>query len=68
MTLFDLAENIKQRRNILDITQEHLAEMAEIGLRTLKKIESGKGNPTIATVNKLAAILGMELTLKIKEL
>ena len=67
MTLLTLANNIKERRDVLKITQEQLAEMAEVGLRTLKSIEKGKGNPTIATINKLAMVLGMELKLEVKK-
>ncbi len=67
MTRLTLAKNIKQRREILKITQEQLAEMSEVGLRTLKSIENGKGNPTIATINKLAVVLGMELKLEVKK-
>ncbi len=67
MTLLDIANRIKQRRKVLNITQEQLAEIAEVGLRTLKNIESGKGNPTILLLNKLAAVLGMELKLEVKK-
>ena len=67
MALLDLSKIIKQRRDVLKITQEQLAETSEIGLRTLKSIENGKGNPTIATINKLAYVLGMELKLEVKK-
>jgi len=59
---------IKQRREELQITQETLAEIAEIGLRTLKQFESGKGNPTLQTITKISEVLGMELKLQIKPL
>jgi len=49
------------------VTQNHLAELAGVGLRTLKAIESGKGNPTFETLNKLADVLGMELKLEVKK-
>ena len=58
---------IKERREDLGITQEHLAEVANVGLRTLKAIESGKGNPTLDTLQKLADVLGLELKLEIKK-
>jgi len=67
MALLQLSKIIKQRRVVLKITQEQLAEMAEVGLRTLKSIENEKGNPTVATINKLAEVLGMELKLEIKK-
>ncbi len=59
---------IKQRREELQITQETLAEIAEVGLRTLKQFESGKGNPTIHTIMKIAEALGMELNIQVKTL
>jgi len=58
---------IKERRETLRITQENLAEMAGVGLRTLKQFESGKGNPTLNTLEKLAEVLGMELIIDIRK-
>jgi transcriptional regulator with XRE-family HTH domain len=63
-----LVENIKKRREMLKVNQETLAEVAGVGLRTLKQFESGKGNPTLQTIVKLADALGMELCLQIKKL
>ncbi|MBP6427144.1 MAG: helix-turn-helix transcriptional regulator [Bacteroidia bacterium] len=60
-----LISTIKKRRETLNINQESLAELANIGLRTLKQIESGRGNPTINTLQKLADVLGMELKLEV---
>ncbi len=63
----ELIKTLKSRREELGITQDHLAELSEVGLRTLKKLESGKGNPTFETLYKLAEVLGMELKLEIKK-
>lgn len=63
----DLLRALKERREVLGVTQGHLAELAGVGLRTLKEIESGKGNPTFETLNKLAEVLGMELKLELKK-
>lgn len=57
---------IKQRREVLQVTQETLAELSGVGLRTLKQLESGKGNPTLLTLQKIADVLGMEVCLKVK--
>jgi len=62
----DLINTLRQRREILGVTQTHLAELAGVGFRTLKEIESGKGNPTVETLIKLAEVLGMELQLRVK--
>ncbi|WP_342087729.1 helix-turn-helix domain-containing protein [Dyadobacter sp. OTU695] len=59
---------VKERRKLLNITQETLAEVSGVGLRTLKQLESGKGNPTIITLEKVADVLGMELVLQIKSM
>ncbi len=57
---------LKERREALGITQAHLAELADVSLRTLKALEVGKGNPTLETIAKLIEVLGLELQLKIK--
>ena len=64
----ELIKVLKDRRETLKVTQEHLAELSDVGLRTLKSIESGRGNPTIATVIKLADVLGLEVKLEIRKL
>ena len=53
---------------MLQVTQEALAELSGVGLRTLKQFESGKGNPTLLTVQKLADVLGMEVCLQLKNM
>ncbi len=63
-----LIQTIKERRESLNVTQETLAQLADVGLRTLKQFESGKGNPTLRTVQKISDVLGLELILKVKEL
>lgn len=64
----DLIEIIKTRRDNLDVTQEKLSDLSGVGLRTLKHFESGKGNPTLETLQKLGNALGMELTFTVKEI
>jgi len=58
----------KSRREMLNINQETLADIAGISIRTLKQFERGKGNPTLKTLSKLAAALGMEISLQTKQL
>ncbi|PCI96956.1 MAG: transcriptional regulator [Flavobacteriales bacterium] len=63
-----LIHTIKTRREMLQVNQETLAELSGVSLRTLKQFESGKGNPTLQTMSKLADVLGLELTLQVKAL
>lgn len=63
----ELIKIIKERRNTLQVTQETLAQLSGVGLRTLKQFESGKGNPTLQTLQKIADVLGLEVSLKLKK-
>ena len=67
MLVKDLGEAIKNRRKELDITQPHIAELAQISVNTLYKIEKGQGNPSLEVLNKLAEVLGMELSFQVKK-
>lgn len=58
---------MKQRRETLEITQPQLAEMAGVGLRTVKALESGKSNPTLATITRIGEVLGLTLELTVKK-
>ena len=66
MHFTELIKTIKERREVLQVTQETLAELSGVGLRTLKQFESGKGNPTLRTMQKISDVLGLEVGLKIK--
>ncbi|OYT10962.1 MAG: transcriptional regulator [Bacteroidetes bacterium 4572_112] len=68
MHIQELIKTIKERRADMQVTQESLAELAGISLRTLKLIESGKGNPTLVTLQKIADVIGMEITLNVKNI
>jgi len=68
MHFIELVKTIKERREALKVTQEKLAELSGIGLRTIKQFESGKGNPTLSTLQQISEVLGMEVCLKVKNL
>ena len=66
MTNDKIIKIIKERKDILRINQEYLAELSEVGIATLKRFESGKGNITLTNLQKIADILGLEITLELK--
>lgn len=66
MHFLGLVKMIKARRESLQVTQETLAELSGVGLRTVKQFESGKGNPTLITLQKLGDALGLEIIMKVK--
>ncbi len=63
----ELKEIMKQRREFLSITQQDLAEMAQVGLATVKDIERGKGNPALNTIKKILEVLGIEIDYRVRK-
>jgi transcriptional regulator with XRE-family HTH domain len=53
---------------MLKITQDSLADLSGVGLRTIKQLEAGKANPTYKTLQEISDVLGMELVLQVKKL
>ena len=63
----NLSQIIKDRRLLLGLTQQDLADYTELSLRIIKSIEAGNGNPTFSTLSKIAEILGLEIIMQVKE-
>lgn len=59
---------IRERRIILGLTQQELADYAGMSLRMLVALENDKANPSLKILEALASVLGMEVTLKLKEI
>ena len=63
----DIGNVIKERRNLLAITQRQLAELAGVAINTLTKIERGEANPSVKVLNLILETLGLELVIKVKK-
>lgn len=59
---------IKERRKYLKINQVDLAEMSGVSIATIKEIERGNGNPSLATVDRILDVLGLELIFRDKQI
>ncbi|HEY5122496.1 MAG TPA: helix-turn-helix domain-containing protein [Ignavibacteria bacterium] len=59
-----IGTEIKKRRKLLGIIQPDLAEIAGISLRSLKEIETGKGNPTFIQLLKVLDSLGLRIKIE----
>lgn len=59
-------EIIKERRALLGLTQQDLADYTGLSARIIKSVELEKGNPSLSTLEKIADVLGLELILKVK--
>ncbi len=58
-----LSDTIKTMRKISGLTQAEFARHRGVSLPSLRQIERGCGNPTVETLNKLAAVYGLRVGL-----
>lgn len=54
--------NVRRLRKERGLSQESLAGDAGLAMRHLGRIERGEGNPTVAILARLAAVLGVHPT------
>lgn len=64
----DIRDVVKERRRVLGISQQDLAEMAGISLATVKDIERGVANPSMKTVARILEVLGLEMEFRIRRI
>ena len=57
----NLSEFIKEKRNIIGLTQPDLAEKAGVGLRFIRDIEQGKETLRMDKVNQVLKLFGHHL-------
>lgn len=63
------SNNVREKRKILNLTQEKLAEMSDLSISYIKQIESCKNfkNLTFTTMLKLSKTLGVSISDLFKE-
>ena len=52
--------NVRRERTDMGMTQEKLAELADLNIRTVQKIEAGNINILVTTLFRLQWVLGCE--------
>ena len=57
MLLYDVGERIRNRRKILNMSQDQLAELASLNRVTVAKYESGKVEPGAQALSRIADAL-----------
>ena len=57
----EIGKTIKARRQALGVTQQTLADLADVGINTLVAIERGQGNPKLETLLTVLDTLGLQL-------
>ena len=58
---------IKERRTLLGISQQDLADYSGVGISTIKDLERGVGNPSMKTLQKILDVVGLEMVLQVKQ-
>lgn len=53
-----LGQNVRQQRRAAGLTQEKLAELAELAPRTIQKIEAGRLNVLVTTLRRIRTGIG----------
>ena len=52
---------VREMRAVSGLTQEDFAQHRGVSARVVKALELGQGNPTVATLNRIGAIFGLEV-------
>lgn len=63
----DIGKTIKERRALLGISQQDLADYSGVGISTVKDLERGVGNPSIETLRRVLDVVGLEMVLRVKQ-
>jgi len=62
----ELANEIKQSRRRLGLTQEALALQAEVDRTYVSQLERGIANPSILILHRISTVLGMDLSISLQ--
>lgn len=63
----EIGSSIRNRRELLELLQTRLAQIAGVSTRTIQLVEKGKANPSLDTLLKITEPLGLELKLTLKD-
>ena len=62
-----LGKIIQAKRKELGLDIADMCDYSDVSQNSMYNIENGKGNPTLATLEKILDVLGLELCIKTKE-
>lgn len=63
MNCIDIANHIRYYRRLRQLSQENLAEKADISRTSLQRLEAGEEGTSLGVLLKICQILGCEVTL-----
>lgn len=63
----EIGRKIRERRRELGMEQTDLQDYAEVGSTTVSRLERGKANVTLDTLERILEVLGLEVVVKVRE-
>ena len=65
MEVLDLASAVRNRRRELNLTQEELADLAQVAERTVRAIEAGKQTIRLDKAVQVLGAIGLEFAVQV---
>jgi len=62
-----ISEAVLLRRTDLGMEQEELSDYAEVGSSMISRVENQKANITIENLERILDILGLEITINVRQ-
>ena len=63
MLITELALRIEEHRHYLGLTQQELAELSQVSVRTIREVEAGRGNIGIQPFIRVLKVLGLSVSI-----
>ena len=68
MTQKEIGDAVRERRRMLGVNQQTLADLAGVAVNTVVAIERGEGNPQLTTLLTILDTLGLQADINLKQL
>ena len=65
MTKEELGQRIKDRRELMGMSQQRLSEYSGVSVVTISQIEGGKANPAFETLEAIFHFLSLEMKVEV---
>ncbi len=66
MKIEEIVAAVRARRKLLGLDQKELAELSGVSVHAIINLETGKGAPTLRTLDAVCRILGYQIELSLK--
>jgi transcriptional regulator with XRE-family HTH domain len=67
INIIEMSDAIRRRRTLLNFTQADIAELSGVSLRTIRDMEKGSGQSSLANWKKVLDVLGLTFQIRVKD-